>query len=76
MSDSIKLPCGGIAHFDSSSGFCYRCETCMTVVGSIGQPKSCQDEAQKWKNWVSIGGQEWDYTLETQSTGVDDGYEI
>ena len=57
----IHLPCGGTAIFDESSGISYRCENCMAVVGSIGQPQSCKDEADKYKAWEAIGGQGWDY---------------
>ena len=55
------LPCGGTAYFDESSGIGYRCEHCMAVVGSIGQPRHCKDEAQKYKNWQKLGGKGWDY---------------
>ncbi len=58
----IKLPCGGIAHFDESSGISYRCE-CGSVVGSIGQPQWCKDEAQKYENWKKLGGKGWDYFM-------------
>lgn len=57
----MYLPCGSIAHFDKSSGISYRCEECMAVVGSIGQPQSCKDEAQKYDNWEELGGKGWDY---------------
>jgi hypothetical protein len=56
----MYLPCGGVAHFDESSGISYRCE-CGAVVGSIGQPQSCKDEDQKYKNWETLGGKGWDY---------------
>lgn len=57
----IHLPCGGVAYFDESSGISYRCEYCNAVVGSIGQPQSCKDEAQKYENWKTLGGKGWDY---------------
>lgn len=57
----MYLPCGSTAHFDKSSGISYRCEECMAVVGSIGQPQSCKDEAQKYDNWEELGGKGWDY---------------
>lgn len=57
----IYLPCGATAKFDESSGISYRCETCMAVVGSIGQPQSCKDEALKYDNWKKLGGVGWDY---------------
>ena len=57
----IRLPCGGRAVFDESSGIAYRCEDCMAVVGSIGQPQRCKDEADKWRAWKALGGKDWDY---------------
>jgi hypothetical protein len=41
--ETIKLECGATAHFDHGSGYGYRCEECMAVVGSIAQPKRCVD---------------------------------
>ena len=58
---TIKLPCGPRAYFDISSEISYRCELCNAVVGSIGQPQSCKDEAQKYENWKKLGGKDWDY---------------
>ena len=63
--DPVRLPCGGTAHWDESSGISYRCE-CGAVVGSIGMPKSCQDEADKWKAWEALGGKGWDYFAEAE----------
>lgn len=60
----IKLPCGGVAYFDTDSGISYRCYHCNAVVGSIGQPQRCKDEAQKYKNWEKLGGKGWDYHQE------------
>lgn len=57
----MYLPCGGTAYFDESSGVSYRCDTCNAVVGSIGQPSRCKDEAQKYENWKTLGGKGWDY---------------
>ena len=62
----MNLPCGGVASWDESSGISYRCELCGAVVGSIGMPKSCKDEADKWDNWAKLGGKEWDYFHETE----------
>lgn len=59
--DPMFLPCGGTAYFDVESGTSYRCETCFAVVGSIGQPQRCKDEAQKYENWKIIGGKGWNY---------------
>ena len=57
----MLLPCGGRAVFDESSGISYRCENCMAVVGSIGQPEYCKEQAQKYENWERLGGKGWDY---------------
>ena len=61
--DPMPLPCGGTAYWDESSGISYRCE-CGAVVGSIGMPKHCQDEAEKWRVIELLGGQGWDYLSE------------
>ena len=53
--EPIKLPCGGIAHFDLSSGISYRCE-CGAVVGSIGMPRSCKEEFDKEKMLAILAG--------------------
>lgn len=57
----LHLPCGGTAYFDHDSGISYRCEHCGAVVGSIGQPQHCKDEAAKYENWEKIGGKKWNY---------------
>jgi hypothetical protein len=57
----MHLPCGATAYFDESSGVSYRCEYCNAVVGSIGQPQRCKDEAKKYDNWKILGGKGWDY---------------
>lgn len=57
----IFLPCGSRAHWDVDSGMGYRCEDCFAVLGSIGQPRRCQEESQKWKNLEAMGGRGWDY---------------
>ena len=60
--DPMKLPCGGTAYYDyESSCHSYRCEHCGAVVGSIGQPQRCKDEAKKYEAWEKMGGQGWDY---------------
>jgi len=63
--DPMRLPCGGTAYFDESSGISYRCE-CGAVVGSIGMPKACKDEAEKWRVMELLGGQGWDYLAEAE----------
>lgn len=57
----MYLPCGGTAYFDEGSGCSYRCEDCMATVGSIGQPRSCKEEADKWDTYKAHGMWEWDY---------------
>jgi hypothetical protein len=57
----IHLPCGSTAYFDHDSGISYRCESCFAVVGSVGQPRSCKEEAQKYEAWEELGGKGWDY---------------
>lgn len=58
---TMYLPCGGVAEFDHSSGISYRCEMCNAVVGSVGQPTSCQQEAKKWESYEAAGMWRWDY---------------
>ena len=62
----MKLPCGGTAYFDEASGISYRCEDCGAVVGSIGQPRECVEEAKKYDNWEKLGGEGWDYFAEAE----------
>lgn len=57
----MKLPCGGTAYFDHESGISYRCDTCFAVIGSIGQPRECVEEAKKYENWQALGGKGWEY---------------
>ena len=64
--DPMNLPCGGTAYWDEGSGISYRCEDCGAVVGSIGMPKSCKEEAEKWQAWEAIGGKGWDYFAEAE----------
>lgn len=59
--DPMRLPCGGTAYYDmDSTCHSYRCE-CGAVVGSVGMPRACKDEADKWKAWEALGGKGWDY---------------
>ena len=62
MKGTMYLPCGGEAHFDHGSGCSYRCENCMATVGSIGQPRSCREEAKKWEAYEKAGMWRWDYS--------------
>jgi len=57
----IKIPCGAIASYDEGSGYGYRCEDCMAVVGSIGQPRECKDKALEYKLIEKLGGPGWNY---------------
>jgi hypothetical protein len=58
----IRMPCGGEAHFDHGAGYGYRCWDCMAVVGSMGQPRSCKDEMDKYEILKKLGGSvSWDY---------------
>jgi hypothetical protein len=57
----MHLPCGGVARFDFDSGISYRCERCYAVVGSIGQPRECREEAKKWEAYEKAGMWRWDY---------------
>ena len=58
------LPCGNRATFDEGSGMSYRCDQCWAVVGSIGQPQECKDEAAKYDVLKALGGTAyWDYEL-------------
>lgn len=59
--DPMPLPCGGVAYFDESSGISYRCGDCMAVVGSIGMPPRCKQEAEKYRVMELLGGKGWDY---------------
>lgn len=57
----IYLPCNARARWDSESEMGYRCETCFAMLGSIGQPKQCQEETKKMKVFEQLGGGKWDY---------------
>jgi hypothetical protein len=61
LTKPMALPCGGVAYFDFSSGISYRCENCGAVVGSIGQPRQCVEEAKKYEVIKHLGGQGWNY---------------
>jgi hypothetical protein len=57
----IQIPCGATAFFDESSGIAYRCEYCMAVVGSIGQPQECKEKALEYELMEKLGGKGWRY---------------
>ena len=59
--ERILLPCVAVALFDSASGGAYRCMQCGKFAGSSEQPKSCQDEADKWRTVEALGGKGWNY---------------
>jgi hypothetical protein len=51
-----RLPCGGMAYFDHSNGFSYRCGNCLAVVGSIGMSRECQDLLDEQNALIYDGG--------------------
>lgn len=57
----LKLPCRGVAVFDEPSGIGYRCEDCMAMLGSVGQPRRCKEEAAKWDAYEKNGMWRWNY---------------
>lgn len=59
----MYLPCGGVAEFDDGSDIGHRCTYCFAVVGSIGQPRKCAEEAKKWDAYKKAGMWEWDYLV-------------
>ena len=65
--DWMSLPCGGMAYYDEEST-ChnYRCNSCDAVVGSVGMPKHCKEEAEKWEVQKALGGEGWDYFKEPE----------
>lgn len=58
----LRLPCGGTAYFDDGAGYGHRCWDCMAVLGSIGQPRHCKEEADKWRAYEKAGMWKWDYS--------------
>jgi hypothetical protein len=58
---SIILPCWNRAFWDFDSDMGYRCNSCYAMHGSVGQPRQCQEETEKWKALEAMGGQGWDY---------------
>ncbi len=60
--DKMFLPCGSTAYYDEESTcHSYRCKNCLAVVGSMGMPKHCQDQAEKYQVLAALGGQGWEY---------------
>ena len=59
----LHLPCGGTAYWDESSGIAHRCDTCMAVVGSIGMPRECKHEMDKYEKVLPALGSrvKWNY---------------
>lgn len=55
----IISPCGSTAYFDGD--YSYRCTNCMAVIGSMGQPQHCKEQADKYDTWKAMGGRGWDY---------------
>ena len=62
----IFLPCAAVAVFDVPSEMGYRCMQCDAMVGSVGQPQRCREEAEKWKTIEALGGSGWDYAVGEQ----------
>lgn len=61
--DPLYMPCGGTAEFDWGSMCAHRCTTCNAVVGSMGMPRSCKAEQEKYEAWEKLGGVGWNYKL-------------
>jgi len=61
--DALRLPCGGTAYFDESSGCAHRCRQCMSVVGSVGMPDECKSEFDKYDKVLPALGSNirWDF---------------
>jgi hypothetical protein len=66
--NTIFLPCNASALWDHDSDMGYRCTSCFAMVGSIGQPTQCKEEADKWKNLKALGGKGWDYYMGQQES--------
>ena len=39
--DTIKSPCGELAHIQDAGYPAYRCESCSAIIGSIAMPNNC-----------------------------------
>lgn len=59
------MPCGSVAYWDSDCGTGYRCQSCFAIIGSIGQPRSCKEEQEKYVTLKALGGGSWDYLTGT-----------
>ena len=61
----MYLPCGGVALFDEGSGCSHRCEDCMATVGSVGMPRSCKHEMDKYEKVLPALGSRvrWNYEV-------------
>lgn len=63
VSNVLKMPCGSFAIFDTeSSTYGYRCQTCFSIVGSIGEPSHCKEIMNKYDTLRHFG-YVWDYDL-------------
>ena len=69
----MELPCGGKAEFDHGAGYGYRCLHCSAVAGSMGQPKHCQEEQEKYRAWEQLGGKGWEYFPNENKRNTVDG---
>ena len=70
----IRIPCGATASFDYASGISYRCEHCMAVVGSVGQPRECKEKALEYELMEKLGGNGWRYDDNIVEDEHDDNY--
>ena len=61
----IYLPCGNKAVFDYESGIGHRCMHCTAIVGSMGQPRSCAEEIEKYEVAKKLGMPGWNYSTGT-----------
>ena len=57
----IYMPCGSEAYWDSASDMGYRCQSCFAMIGSIGQPRECKEESEKYATLERLGGMGWDF---------------
>jgi hypothetical protein len=66
----MYLPCGGTAYWDDGSGCSHRCGDCMATVGSVGMPRACKHEMDKYDVVLPALGSKiyWDYNEGCEKT--------
>lgn len=66
----LYLPCGGTAYWDEGSGCSHRCADCMATVGSIGMPRDCKHEMDKYEKVLPALGSKiyWDFNEGCEKT--------